>query len=255
MKSSFFVQRLMNPGIFRRLVVGYLLTIVIAAAGIQIGQRWAYYRVRVPAQRQLEAAYKQSGYLGELQKNLLDTKGLILAYIQRPALLDSYGYHLMSRSQQLQTLLDDLRAEYASDTSDYLSSPSELSGPGAAQMALKTDDIFSFLAMCGSAGHDYERALTQLFVSIGNDQAVVDTSTETADIFSAINLQATFDVLNRLAFAKESEVEVKGQSWEKASSLPMNVRGIQLRLLSFLKEEPAQRLAWIIHEWFWLPVL
>lgn len=228
----------MNPGIRRRLAFGYLLTIAIATAGIQIGQRWAYYRVREPAQRQLEEAYRQSGYLSELQKNLLDTKGLILAYIQRPTLLDSYSYHLLRRSRHLQSLLDDLKSEYSLELTRQAQSISETSGQASSPLAFEKDDVHSFLAMCGNAGDEYGQSLSQLFASIENDQVIADTSTETPDIFSAINLQASVDVLSVIAAANENGNGID----DAALSLPMNVRSIQLRLLTFLKGDSAQHL-------------
>lgn len=109
--SVSFPKSLLKPDIRLRLALGSVLAIAIATIGIQLGQKISDKRVKQPAQRQLEAAYQQTGQLSELQKKMLSTKGMLLAYIKRPELLIIYGYQLTNRAEQLQYLLDQLAAD------------------------------------------------------------------------------------------------------------------------------------------------
>ena len=264
MKLRFFLKGLLKPSIRRRLAFGYLLTIGIAAVGIQAGQRWAYLRVRDPAQQQLEYSYKHSNHLNELQKSFLDTKALILAYIQRPGLLGSYKYHLTTRSQQLQALLDDLETEYILDLQQEASKSSDHVRTSF-QTEAEKEDLNDFLADCKDAGRNYERALQDLFNSIeiklveSTDVAKGATSEEIEEsqlpaqaVSSALVTETSADVLAAIAdIQPNSDIESQREptslttndsSTVSAASAYANNRAVQVELLSFIGLEPAERL-------------
>ena len=239
------LQKLVKPSIRRRLALGYVLTIAIAAAGIQVGQKWAYHRVREPAQKQLEAAYKRGGHLGGLQKSLLGTKGSILPYIQKPALLDSYQYHLITNSQQLQHLIDELEVDYLTSLKENASTSSKAADRKDQQAISEQSDTASFLSLCKDAGSSYEQALNALFVSIEEKKEAATAQANPAESQeAAVDNAVTSALLSSIAINESvpnSELQLEETQAGSKTSIS-NQNDIQPILLNFLSVEPAQKL-------------
>ncbi|MEL6492748.1 MAG: ATP-binding protein [Cyanobacteria bacterium J06621_3] len=158
--SVSFPKSLLKPDIRLRLALGSVLAIAIATIGIQLGQKISDKRVKQPAQRQLEAAYQQTGQLSELQKKMLSTKGMLLAYIKRPELLIIYGYQLTNRAEQLQYLLDQLAADAGNVELGLPASDGAIAQLSSQQT--QQQEIDRWLTTCQDVGIRYEQALTRL---------------------------------------------------------------------------------------------
>ncbi|MEO0646969.1 MAG: ATP-binding protein [Cyanobacteria bacterium J06650_10] len=144
------ISSIRKPGISRRLAIGYVTTIGIAALSNQSGQFFADRWVKQPAQLQMTASSQMASELIDLQKTFLENKSMVIAYLKRPELVLDYGYHLQNRAGELQQTIESLH------TADR--NPNE-------QLTLR-NELNLFLAACRNVGSQYENRLTDLLARL-----------------------------------------------------------------------------------------
>jgi len=225
-----YINRVSKPGISRRLALGYVVTLGLAAMGIQLGQVVATQWVKQPAQVRLNDAYSRSTQLSDLQKMFLENKSVISAYIRRPELINDYGYHLLNRSRQLQQLLD----EVVTLESDAGSQQDSL----ARRNDTSSFDVFS--EACQTIGKQYENELLQLLDWLalsGPDGGLSKTSsdryiqTKLLDFLGSetmLQLESCSLSLEELMADTQDDVIASGRLLERATELQWLIISVSL---------------------------
>ena len=216
-----YLNRVSKPSITRRLALGYVTTLGLAACGIQLGQVIANQWVKQPAQIQLNNAYDKAAQLGDLQKAFLESKSVISAYIRRPELLNDYGYHLLNRARQLQDRLDAL------PVSDFKADSPQM----ASAQSISTSRFETFWTPCQAIGEQYENELLQLLdwlTVIAPEGALSQTTsdryaqTKLLDFLGSqtmLQLESCSLSLEELVAETQEDVIASGRALEQATEL------------------------------------